>query len=330
MYLDICYTVSGRNSNGSRRFIDPKTVEILFLNEVVDNPSNTLTKCMSIFTFCFSVLDNHHLVPLLGLLPAAFSSRGSILNADEIVSTLIEEHSLHSEHEDYLLQAFPRGSDILLSSLVGEVIDHLLYENERVFQSYTAPLIRSVYWPNFGFGYWQSWSLRETKLAQARLSSVHSASTCIKRLEEVVSLLTHAVDVTESMKLPLRISSKLFSLVSVLLTIPLEKDPELSPLADFLSASPQFATLAKWCERTNDGCKVWPARSLSTGRKSVEKPKPNRPWWEWFGWSAKSASTPSTEETPKFVPVKSHNILFAMASVGALFFFLSTPSRSSH
>ena len=46
MYLDICYTVPGKTSSGTRRFIDPKTVEILFLNEVVDNPSHTIMKCM--------------------------------------------------------------------------------------------------------------------------------------------------------------------------------------------------------------------------------------------------------------------------------------------
>jgi hypothetical protein len=45
MYMDISYTAVPMGSNGEKRHVDAQNLEVLFLNEVVDNPSNTLTCC---------------------------------------------------------------------------------------------------------------------------------------------------------------------------------------------------------------------------------------------------------------------------------------------
>ncbi len=48
MYVDISYTSPGVLNGREKRFIDAKSVEILYLNEVVDNPSNTAAKCTNL------------------------------------------------------------------------------------------------------------------------------------------------------------------------------------------------------------------------------------------------------------------------------------------
>ena len=87
--------------------------------------------------------------------------------------------------DEYLVQAFPRGLDVHIGNVLESVIDYLLYENDVIFGSYTSVLIRSVYWPNIPFGYWQSWNIRESSLKRCGRSSIHSATMCVKKLEEV-------------------------------------------------------------------------------------------------------------------------------------------------
>ena len=148
--------------------------------------------------------------------------------------------------EEYLLLAFPRGTDVHLANNIGKVLDYLLYENEKIFQIFTALLIRSVYWPNLMFGFWQSWTIREQAMKRCESSSVHSARECVRALTEIIEYLSHSVDISESMKLPLRISCKVFSLMSLLLTIPVEADEDLVELSEFLANSPQISAIAKW------------------------------------------------------------------------------------
>lgn len=330
-YLDISYTAPCHNRKNQKCFIDPTTVEVLFLTEVVDNPSHTLTKCMLILDFPLNFsADNHFSVPVLGDLPAAFSSTGSVFPGADVTEALLVEHALHSDAEETALLAFPRGSDAFLAKLLREAVSYLLYENNEVFSSYTSRMIRSVQWPNVIGGVWESGRLREDKIRSLESSSVHSVADCLSRIEEAVSFLSHSVDITESMKLPMRITSKLFSLMSVLLAVRLECE-SLQPLHDYLLHSPQMVSIEKWCDKLNEGCKVWPHRVISW-RKNLRNsqdpsvqfiaPKPAG-LWEWLGFT----SQVSREEDSKFVADKGHNILFAMTAVGVVFIFLaSSPS----
>jgi hypothetical protein len=202
-------------------------------------------------------------------------------------------------------------------------------------RNYTRPLLMSIYGWNYFFGLFQTNSIHERKLRLLESSTVKSIPDCVRKLEEVVAFISHCADISESMKLPMRITSRLFSLMSVLLTIPLE-DESLKPLSNFLLNSPQMTAIEKWCERINDGCRIWSQNAIGWRKKirSGEQPGPNvikgrKAWWEWLGWSSsdKHRTDPTHEETG-FVPDKRHNVLFAMVAVGTLFVFLGSPSAS--
>ena len=273
-------------------------------------------------------------MPILGDLPAAFASNGGIATAPEIVDFLLQEHAAHSDDEGYL-QVFPHGSEMYLAKSLGEVIDYLLFADESIFRLHTRPLLTSVYGWNYIFGLIQMSSVHEKKLRLLESSAIKSVPDCVRKLEEVVSFLSHCADISESMKLPMRITSRLFSLMSVLLTIPLE-DESHKPLSNFLLNSPQITAIEKWCERINDGCRIW-SHSAIGWRKKIRSGEHSGPhltkgrkaWWEWLGWSSsdKHRTDPTHEET-NFVPDRRHNVLFAMVAVGTLFVFLGTSSAS--
>ena len=338
MYLDISCPARGYIKPAERRYVDPETVEVLFLNELVDNPAHTLSKCMIFyppFIRKSRLLDQHHEVPVLGKLPAAFSSNGSVLVASDIVEALLVEHAAHTESEETALYAFPRGCDAFINRQLSEVVDYLLYENEEIFGSYTSRMLRSVYSPALVLGSWNSFKIREWKQAALHSSTVHSVADCIVKLEEVVAFLSRSVDITESMKLPLRITSKLFSLMSVLLAIPLE-DPSLSPLADYLLQNPQMVAIEQWCDKINEGCRMWSRNVISwrkairSGQQSPQGPAPQKTggWWEWLGWSGKDF-TPPPDEKSEFVADKSHNVLFVLTGVSVLFMYFASLGDNS-
>jgi hypothetical protein len=88
-----------------------------------------------------------------------------------------------------------------------------------------------------------------------------------------------------------------------------------------------MASIEKWCDKINDGCKVWSHHAIAW-RKHLRNsqdpsahlaPKPMG-WWEWFGFSPKV--TP--EEESKFIADKGHNVLFAITAVSAVFIFLAS------
>ena len=276
-----------------------------------------------------SYIGYHHSLPVLGELPGAFASTGSVLNANEIVDFLLSEHAEHADDEMYM-QAFPRGSDAYLARAFSEILDYLLFVNPHVFSIYTRRLITSVYGLNYPYGLWNAWSIQEKKLQEAKSSPIHSGADCVKRLEEILSYLSHCTDISESMKLPMRVTCKLFSYMSVLLMVPLDDDEDLHGLSELLLRSPQLTAIEQWCTRINDGCKLWPRHALEWRKKlrnisdsSPRALKAKTSWWEWMGWSAHK-SQPA--ETSTFVPDKSHNVLFAMAAVGSLFVFLGSRS----
>jgi hypothetical protein len=344
MYLDILTTVNSVDMNGKRRFIDPKTVELLFLYEIIDNPSNTNTKCMSLDQLFITRnrVDPHHWVPIIEQLPGAFTSKGTVMNGTEVIDSLLMESSYQSESADFSLQTFPRGARDYIGSKLSDTIEYLLYANESVFVSFTDPLIRSVYRPNIFAGWLQSWCMRRSKLSKMHTSSVHCVEDCVRNVEETVSFLSHSVDVTDSMKLPLEVTSRLYAMMTVLLSIPL-KDETLAPLASLLLESPQIAALEKWCVRQNEGCKLWPfsvigwreAVRCAGGRanEQVAESSSKTAWWEWLGWSsAKHANTTGEggpEAASDFEANKSHNIAFALVSVGALFVYVATNVSAS-
>jgi hypothetical protein len=268
----------------------------------------------------------------LGSLPAAFSSTGAVCNSDDIVEVLLREQAVHSDIEEHLLMSFPKGADYYLQKTLSEVVDYLLYQDELIFQTYTSRRIKALHAPNWVRGVWESHILREKGLARCEKSTVQSIEECVERLNEVVAFLGHSVDITESMKLPMRITSKLFSLMTVLLSIPLD-DASMVPLNDLFLSHPQFVALEQWCGRMNDGCKLWSQVAMSwrkTIRSGESLPvacKKISAWYEWLGWKSKGESA-QHKAAPEFVAEKSHNVLFAMTAVSALFVYYASLASS--
>lgn len=336
MYLDILTTVFSQDKSRKRRYIDPRTLEILFLIETVDNPSHTIAKCMSLLLLWPKFLDNHHWVPVVRDLPGAFSSNGTILNGSEVIEVLLAEYSNQVESEETLMQGFPRGASDYMENKLLNVIHYMLYYHNEVYRDYTDPMIRSVYGLNFISGRCSSWHIRTTKLGKIERSDVRSVDDCVRSLNETLSFLSHSIDVTDSMKLPMRITSKLFSLMTVLLSIPLRGYADLSPLSTLLMESPQIVAIEKWCEKINQGCKLWPSSVIQwrgplrsatcESPRGEDRKSAEAAWYEWLGWSGKEAS--STAGPPEgenlFEANKSHNMAFAMVSIACLFVCLST------
>jgi hypothetical protein len=249
------------------------------------------------------------------------------MTAPDIVATLLGEQSNLSESDEYLKSQFPYGLEVLIRRTLDGVIDYLLFEVDGIYNKYTSRLIRSVYWPNIVSAYFESHRLREQKRDHR---AIFSAADCAERVSHIFDLLSQSVDLTDpSMKLPLGISSAVFSRLSVLLSIPLERD-DLLPLSAFLMDSPIVQSLETWAEKLNSGCRLWSGGVINWRRKfrhisSDDLPadsSPSTPWWTWLGWSAdKPFQEPPTEPTG-FVADKNHNVLFAMVSVGAIFVYL--------
>jgi hypothetical protein len=278
------------------------------------------------------ILDYHHHIPLLKWLPSGFSSNGAILFASDITEVLLNEHSIQSESEDISMSSFPLGCEKYIASQLDEVLGYLLYESVSTFDNYTSRLIRSVYFPNIILGYYESHFLREQVLVDRGKSLIRCRKSCMDAIARVIQTLQHSIDITESMKLPMRVTSKLYSRMSILLSIPMGMN---DPLSEYLLTSPQIIALEAWCERVNAGCKLWPSGSINWRRKHRgQHTSPTNitrnesvKWWEFFGWSAQSetgdpgASAPST-----FTPNKAHNIWFGLVSVSAIFVYIGMSS----
>ena len=250
------------------------------------------------------------------------------MSSPGICEVLLNEHSIQSDYEEIALGSYPLNADHLICELLDNVLVFVLYENEDMFNVYTKPLIASVYGYNLAFRWLKPGLIREEYLTYTRSkSSVKSAEDCVVAIKAVISLLSHTVDVTESMKLPLRISSKLFSRMSVLLSVPLSS-PTLKPLADYLSTAPEMLAVEAWCARVNAGCKLWDERTIRWRRHSAELKTPET-WLSWLGWTSTNDTSWSSTNTPIFKPNKSHNVLFAMTSVSALFVYVALVLNSS-
>jgi len=285
-------------------------------------------------------LDHHHFVPTLGELPAGFSSGGSVLNSEDVCSVLLNEHSSQSENEELALSAYPFGTDTLIEALLDNVLVFVLYECDEVFSSYTKSLLASVYGPNLLFRWTKPGMMRDEMIQSSRsCSSVRTVEDCILSLKTVTTLISHSVDITESMKLPMKITSKLFSRMSILFSIPLKSVP-LQALSDYLEKAPEMVAMEAWCVRINAGCKLWDDRTIAWRRKSSrsgqsEVSVQSSNWWEWLGWTTRGHKRHSEEEawsgppTPSFKPNKSHNVFFAMASVSAMFVYVALVLNSS-
>ena len=250
------------------------------------------------------VLDHHYQVPVLGYLPAAFSSDSAVLTGSDICELLLEEYLSHSSNDD-VSQMFPRGSDVFIGKVLSEVISFILFEYDRVFSSYTSPLIRSVFGWNLVTGTIETHRLRERVLSSRASSTIHSMDECVAGIKQVIDVLSESVDLCESMNLPMRITCKLFACMSVLLSIPLRIE---SPVGIYIFNSPQMAAIRTWCDRINKGTKIWPQDWLD--QKVEQKPSM---WEQIFG----PPSPPS--------PVnKSQNVIFLMSSAAMLFVYLAT------
>lgn len=260
-------------------------------------------------------LDNHYYVPTLNYLPGAFSSNGSVLSAADICFSLTEEFQAHSGSNEFSSN-FPPGGEAYLCKVLKDVLSYVQYECETVHSRHTGPLLRSVYGWNVLWGVWQSQVLREVVLAGRESSTIHSLDACVEALSAVLDFLSHCVDITESMRLPMAITSKLFACMSVLLTIPISES-EAAPLGSFLHTSPQVRALEAWCERINDGCKLWPSGTISWRRNGAAVVEQRQSWWEWLGGA----------EPTEFVAEKSHNMIFLMSSFAVLFVYLATKSE---
>ena len=266
-------------------------------------------------------------MPTLGRLPAAFSSAGTVVCSRGICDALMCEHSSQSDYEDVALGTYPLNADHLICELLDNTLAFVLYETEEVFNHYTKPLIASVYGYNSAFAWLKPGMIREETLTCFRSkSSIKSAEDCVGAIKSVMNLLSHTVDVTESMKLPLRITSKLFSRMSVLLSIPMSF-PSLRVLSDYLSTAPEMLAVEAWCVRINAGCKMWDERTIRRRQDSVEF-KTRESWWNWLGWAGHD-NWSSTNPTTIFRPNKSHNVLFAMTSVSAIFVYVAVVLNSS-
>lgn len=285
--------------------------------------------------FRIPTVDHHHWIPVLESLPGAFSSKGSTLNGADVIEFLLQEYRNQVEQDEVLRLSFPRGSADYIGRKLSEVVEYLLYEQSGIFREYTEGMIRSVYGRNIVMGWWASWYVRSMKVKGMHSSSVHSVEDCVRSVSDVLSFLSHWVDITDSMRLPMEVTSKLFSMFSVLLSIPLTAaDPTLAPLSDLLGQSPQLTAIAKWCMQLNQGCKVYPGSFLRGDKRSTKTA--NKAWWEWLGWSGRKVEHDSTSsQDNNFRADKNHNLVFAMVSVGALFVFLAStssnppPSRTS-
>ena len=238
--------------------------------------------------------DRYHQVPVLGVLPAAFSSNGSVLSGRDICDTLLAEHSAHSGNDDPSM-LFPNGAEEYISSVFSDVITYLLYECESIYFSYSSPLLKSVYGWNLFFGYLESNRVRDRIMKIRHCSLLHSHEDCVLALETLFDLLSLSIHISESMRLPLKITSKLFSHVSVLLSIPLSEE---SSLCSFMSTNPSFRALSLWGENINKGCKIWPV------------------------WPSQTI-IPSTPKRESTVETKS-NVVFLMSSAAVLFVYLAT------
>lgn len=216
------------------------------------------------------------------------------------------------------------GSDCFIQEQLDNIISFVLYECDNTFSKYTRPLIESVYGLNLVFRWSKPDEIRQGAIdACTSKSSIKSAHECVDSLKSVVNILSHVVDVTESMKLPLRITSRLFSRMSILFSIP-TSTPTLTALNDYLSNAPEMVALEAWCCRINAGCKLWDDRTLTWRRRkgtTILTGLEKESWLEWLGLSPPQEVSPPT--TTPFKANKSHNILFAMASVSAMFVYVA-------
>ena len=288
------------------------------------------------------LLDRHHCVPILGNLPAGFSSASSVLNARDICNALLDEHSSQSEQDEIALSAYPFGTDTLIGEKLDGILSFVLYECETIFSMYTKPLIASIYGPNLLFRWTKPDILRHDAIAKSHIrSAVRNAEECISSLKSVVALISHCVDITESMRLPMKITCKLFSRMSILLSIPMTSST-LPTLSEYLHNAPEMVSIEAWCNRINAGCKLWDEKTINWRRKSrlgdekeetLDGASTSKWWWEWFGLSSRTRRHPEQDEwsAPQnpFKPNKAHNVYFAMASVSAMFVYVALVLNSS-
>ena len=253
-----------------------------------------------------------------------------MLNSRDICHVLLNEYATQSDHDEIALSAYPFGTDTLIESKLDDILSFILCECDDIFSEYTRPLLASTYGPNILFRLMNPSMLREELIQDSRIgSSVKSMDDCVSTLRTVVALISHCVDITESMKLPMKIASKLFSRMSILFSIPMKS----SNLSDYLHNAPEMVSIEAWCIRINAGCKLWDEKSLRWRRKSgatetVESSVGG--WWEWLGWRTRTRDHEwSTGPQTPFKPNKAHNVYFAMASVSAMFVYVALVLNSS-
>ena len=241
---------------------------------------------------------------------------------------LLSEYCNHSEQEAYDSVGFPKGFEYYIENILMNIAGYLLYENEGIRNSYTLKVLQQVYGPNLLSGTLEGAFYIQRKRQQQEQSLIHSVEDCVESLRELLSALAHFTDLSESMRLPMRISSKLFAYMSVLLTIPLE-DASLGRLQNFLIQSSEIAVIEKWCELINDGCKLFPRHAISsretirTGVKSLDVRSVKSSWWSWIGLDSFTEPIVS-EERQDFTADKRHNLLFVMTAVSAAFIYFAS------
>ena len=268
--------------------------------------------------------DYHHQVPVLGHLPAGFSSNSAILTSEDIATVLLNEHSTHSESEDFSMSSYALGCEKHIAREIDAILAYVLFSDDLVYDNYTAPLLRSVYFPNMVMGYYQSHVVRE-KVLERVVQLIRTREHCVSALQSIIEILQHSIDITESMRLPMRITCKLFSRLSILFSIPIPADDVLN---EFLTTNPQMVALEAWCERINAGCKLWSPGAISWRRRisrTATVSHENCKWWEYFGWTtahSTSGDPTTSQSSTNFSPNKTHNIWFGMVSVSALFVYV--------
>ncbi len=256
------------------------------------------------------------------------------MTASDISCSLVCENAGHRETNEYLMSPFPLGLDTLIAQILGEVTDYLLFEEDGIYTRYTSRLVRSVYWPNMVSAYMQSCGLRDRKRSSRSVSTVASAKDCADGLLHLFDLLSRSVDLSDpELQLPLPIACKLFSRMSVLLSIPIFCT-DMAPLGPLLMDHPLVPHLESWAEKQNAACRLWSPGVISWRRKyrgvgtdesprsNVLKGKSPFPWWEWLGWSGEPVKIQRDESVPGFVADKGHNVLFGMTAVGAMFVYV--------
>lgn len=286
-------------------------------------------------------LDHYDFVPTLGKLPAGFSSTGSVLDSRDICNALLNEHYLQSDTEEIALSAYPFGTDTLIGEKLDDVLSFVLFECDKIYSAYTEPLLASLYGSNLLFRWTKPNSLRDEAIQRAQTrSSVKSMEDCITTLKSVIALITHSVDITESMRLPMKITSKLFSRMSILFSIPMSHSI-LPGLSEYMENAPEMVSIEAWCARVNAGCKLWDEKTITWRRKSSRAGQTDivdtsrTGWWEWLGWGSGTRRHAGDQEEwsePQqnpFKPNKAHNVLFAMASVSAMFVYVALVLNSS-